>query len=593
MDTKGRNVIIDFTEKEESTYKPPGELAKLKVMGDVKVINPSESNRLWNTVLFLKGLEMVMADIAADMKIGEISPKAQWSKPYEVKNEEIQTKTSLKITEKIDTYYEKGTEINWALVKDHQMPTSFTISLENTTNSTITKIKLVKNLPEIFGSPLIDPPAQGDLEFNEGTRTITWKDFSLVPGGVQSIVIRVGFCPTQTEPIPTGNIEVDYIVPGLIRSKLTGTVNSQAEVMFAIDQAESLEPGEWECTAEFDNMSDFLVELKTVRVEQVTENRKELVLEESPHNKIAPDSSWSKDFTVKSGVVPKFASVHEFIVVPVINTKIIGHILYEAGVLPVAAISSEKIIDPPAVRAYTKTPMNISLIVTNAGSAILNELVLRDVIPRDHKPPELNDITVSIGDQELRSGIIRELDPKDQNPEIAHNLVVKIENLASAGGFRPEDQILVSYPLQSWEPKPKEEYPCPLDVTANVSPPGPPVKIPKIETKIEVQYVRRRISAKKGQTPGAEPGEYIIPIVFENKGEVLIENITIMDIIPSNFNLLDWNPKEFKPDTQDAPKGIKLTWKIPKADPGEKIKFSYTIKGSGEYTREELEVVVG
>ncbi len=594
MEEKGKNVIIEFTEKEESIYKPPGDLAKLTVTGEVKVVNPSNAHRLWNIVLSLHGLEMLTSDLSPETKIGELNPNSEWGAHYEVKSEEIPTTTSLKITERIDTYYEKGVEVNWALVKDHQMPVSFTISLENTTSNQITDIKLVKQLPDFFGNPIIDPPDQGNARFDESSRTIIWEDFNLVPGGVQSLIIRVGFKPDKTEPYPTGNIEVNYLVPDLIRSKLTGTVTSQSDSMFSIDQGESLdEPGEWECTAEFENSSDFLVELKRVQVAQVTEARKDVVVEETPNVQLSPDSTWSKDFTVKSSVVPKFSSVHEFNVVPKIVNKIIGHLTYESGVLPVAAIESEKIIDPPAVSAYTKTPINISLILTNIGSAVLDEVLFRDTIPRDHMPPELTDVIVTIGEEEIRSGVIRELDPNDKNPETQHTLLVKVENLASMGGFQPNEQIMVSYPLKSWDPKPKVEYLCPLEVSANVNPPGPPVKIPLLQKQIEVKYVRRRISAKKGQRPGAEPGEYIIPIVFENKGEVLIENITIKDIVPANFTLLDWNPKEFKPETQDIAKGTQLIWKIDKAEPGEKIKFSYTIKGSGEYEREELEVLVG
>ncbi|NVM54639.1 MAG: hypothetical protein HWN66_13120 [Candidatus Helarchaeota archaeon] len=594
MDEEGKNIIIDFTEKEESVYQPPGELRDLKVTGDANVNNPSGAHRLWNIVLNLKGLETVISELGDEMKVGELNPNASWSRPYEVKSGEIQTKTLLKLTEIIDTYYEKGVEVNWALVKNHQMPVSFTISVENTSENKITNIKLVKDLPGAFGSPLIDSPAQGDAGFDEESRKIIWDGFELVPGGVQSLVIRVGFRPDQVEPYGTGNIEVDYIVPGVTRSKLIGTTAALSDSMFAIDQGESLEePGEWECTAEFENMSNFNVELKIVKVEQVLEARKDVVVEEAPSVQIAPNNSWTKDFKVKSGVVPKFTNVHEYLVVPRITSKVVGHITYDAGALPVLNIECEKVIDPPAVTAYTKTPMTISLIVTNAGSAIVNEVVYRDVIPADHKPPELNEVSVFIGDEELRTGIIREMDPNDTNPETIHTLIMKVEDLAVSGGLQPNEQLLVRYPLNAWDPKPKVEYNCPLDVTANVSPPGPPDKIPTIASKVEVKYVRRRIRAYKGQTPGSEAGEYIIPIVFENKGEVLIENITLKDIIPTNFSLLDWTPSEFKPETAEVDKGTQLVWKIEQAVPGEKIKFSYTIKGTGDYEREELEVIVG
>jgi hypothetical protein len=594
MSEQGKNIIIDFTEKEESIYKPPGKLEQLKVTGEASVINLSDKHRLWNILLSLKGLSVVKSELTDQTKVGEINAKAKWAKSYEVKNEEIQTKTLLKLTEIIDCYYEKPTVINWALVKDHQMPVSFTISLENTADeATVSKIKLIKNLPKELGDPIIDPPAQGDVRFDQASRNIIWEGFNLVPGGIQSLIVRVGFKPTRIEPYNSGNIEVHYVVPEKTRSRMTGTTNALSDSMFAIDQGECLDtPGEWECTAEFENSSDFDVELKKAKVLMTSEGRKDTVLEESLSKIVTPNTSWKKDFKVKSKIVPKFSNIHEFNVVPKVTSKVIGHIVYQAGVLPVAHITAEKIIDPPTVSAYTKTPMKVSLVLTNAGSAVLDEIDFHDVIPADFQPPELNEVTASIGEEELRGGILREMEPNDANPETSHALIVQIGQLAQAGGLQPGEQLLITYPLTAWEPKPNTEYRCPLNISANVDPPGPPTKIPTIESQVEVKYVRRRIRAIKGQTPGAEPGEYIIPIVFENKGEVLIENITIKDIIPSNFQLLDYQPKGMKPEIEENERGTKLTWKLDKCDPGEKYEFSYTIKGSGEYEREELEVIV-
>ena len=69
--------------------------------------------------------------------------------------------------------------------------------------------------------------------------------------------------------------------------------------------------------------------------------------------------------------------------------------------------------------------------------------------------------------------------------------------------------------------------------------------------------------------------------------------LTLKDIIPPNFSLLDWNPKDMTPMTTETVQGTVLAWKIDSAEPGQRIKFSYTIKGTGEYEREELEVIVG
>ena len=85
--------------------------------------------------------------------------------------------------------------------------------------------------------------------------------------------------------------------------------------------------------------------------------------------------------------------------------------------IPVYKIEYTKEFDPPAVNSFDKTPVEVTIEVTNAGTANLNEVTIEDNLPDDVMPPTSEHITVWIKGEEYTGAYDFAIDPEDQDPE--------------------------------------------------------------------------------------------------------------------------------------------------------------------------------
>jgi len=583
----GKKIIIDFTEMEETELSGKGELEKISISGVLTVKNPSSTNRVWNSSLFLEGLNSVSLK-DNEIKIGEINAGDSKKFEYNVLEKEVVHKPLIELNQEIDTYYEKGEDINWNFVLGHRMPTSFTIKLTNNSGVDATA-NLIKKIPEYFGKPLIDSPPTGSAEYKEDLHEIHWTEVVVPKGDTIGLHFRVGATPDKTDLHEDGAIEVNYKIKDTIRSLLDGKVWGLSDNLYAIDN-EEISEHTWGCTIEFQNLSDFRVKLTNVKVAQVKETTKVTVLDDNPNIELEPQASWTKEFEVESAGMPKFSKLNNFSVLYEVHKTLIGHILRKSGVIPVAAIECEKILEPKNVNAHAKTEIKVKVITKNIGTASLFKIKVEDVIPASFKPPSLDLVKTSIRGEQLRQGVILEIEPNDEEPAVEHKLTVSIPNLTDlTNPLNTNEEVIVEYPLTAWDPRPGD-YLCPLESTFNVIPPGPPVKAGVPEIKIIAKTVRRKYRAYKSVTPGSEEGEYVIPIVFANKGEIPVQKVTIKDVIPISFTLVKSEPEDLEPAIKETENGTELTWKISDIAPGQQVQLKYIIKGTGEYESLDPEI---
>ncbi|MFX1450052.1 MAG: hypothetical protein ACFFCM_04355 [Promethearchaeota archaeon] len=583
----GKKIIIDFTEKIETDLSGKGDLESISMIGLVSVKNPSSSHRIWNSSVLLEGINSVSLT-ENEIKTGEINAGDTKTFEYKLNTTEVVQKPLIELSETIDTYYEKGEEVNWNYVLNHRMPTNFSIKLSNNATSQA-KVNLIKNIPDYFDTPHIDTPSAGVTEYKESAHEVHWTEITIPAGDSVILNIRLGATPDNTDLHESGKIEVEYEIQNVIRSSLNGKILGLSDNLFAIDN-EEVSQNNWACSVEFQNLSDFQVVLNNAKVSQIKEATKEIVLEENPEIKLNPQVSWTKDFNVASVGIPKFSKTNTFSVLYEVKKKIIGKIIKKTDDIPVAAIKCEKILEPDTVNAHAKTNMQVKSRTKNMGTAALFEIKVEDTIPASFKPPSLDLIRTLVRGTELRQGVILEMSPNDEDPAVQHMLTVSIPNLSNiTNPLNPGDELSVEYPIIGWDPSPGD-YPCPLTSELNVIPQGPSVKAGVPEIKITAKTVRRKYRAYKSVTPGAEEGQYVIPIVFANKGEVPVEKVTIKDLIPSNFTFISSQPEELKPETTDVEGGIKITWKLSDITPGQQIEVKYTIKGTGEYESQDPEI---
>ncbi|NHI94071.1 MAG: hypothetical protein EAX96_16395 [Candidatus Lokiarchaeota archaeon] len=583
-------VILEIVEKEETKLSGKGIQENIDITGNFSVINPSKTNRIWNAVRVIKGIETTnIADV--EEKIGEIKPEGKNIISYKIQEQDVSYKPLIELTEIIDTYFEKGDETNWNFVLNKRSPTKFVLKLKNNSKEPTSKVNLKKIIPEVYDSPVIESTSSGNANYDESSRTVHWTDVSIAPGGEQILSFRAGANPLTTEPSSAGAIDVDYQIENVQRSKLVPSLQSVAESIFALEKSESMDKqGEWECTVEFENTSDFEVTLNQVMVQHKKETTLETILEENPSVVLPPKHNWSKDFLVKSSSPPKFTKTNKFKVDTQIVKRVIGHISKTADIIPVSAIDARKIVTPQEINAHAKTDINVEILIKNSGSSPLSAINIIDTIPNGFKPPSLDQIDVFIRSSKVSQGVLLELEPNNDDPKMQHQLTIEIPDITkNTSVLAPNDDFIVRYPLIAWDPSPNN-YPCPLEANFNVKPPGPPVKSTIPDLKFIAKQVRRRYRAFKQVRPGGEEGEFVINVVFQNKGEVPVQKCKIAEKIPQNFVLVNWSPEEIKPESTDIDEGTKITWNLTNVGAGAEVTLTYTIKGTGDYEEEDPEV---
>ncbi|MBD3226910.1 MAG: hypothetical protein GF329_01880 [Candidatus Lokiarchaeota archaeon] len=589
MEEEKNEIIIKLTENESSTINNHDQVEAINLTGEISVINPTNS-RTWNTKLTLSGKDSTNLE-KNEYQIGEVKANDHWLKSYSMAEDYIKEPV-LSVSEIVDTYYEDDAQ-NWAGIVNRRMPIAFNIVIKNNlAEQKIKDIVIKKQLPNYFSEPILEENVPGSLSYNSDSREIIWKIPNIDPNETQKAIIRSAFTPNDAKLHGSGAITATYTAD-IIRTDLSGEITAKTDHFFAVDIGESMDtPGSWECLAEFENSSALNTTLKIVKIHHSKENIKELIIEENPDTEVSVNNSWTKDFMVKSEGLPKFQKDYDFTVNYVIVEELNGQTTRKENKIPIIAAEITKELKPPQVPAYAKNPVKVDLILENTGTAALNEIHLKDVVPADFKPPEKGTVEFFIDGKEILENITYNVEPDNDNPEVKHVIDINLSNLNKIGGFKPGNQLNVKYTMDAWNPQPKVKHECPLEADANVAPPGPAANLDTFDLEIGVKYVRRRIRALKQVQPLGEEGHYKIPVIFQNKGEVELENVVLKDIIPSNFELMNWEPEDIKPEIKEVEGGTSLIWRFAKVEANERLNLSYTIKGSGEYEAPELEYEV-
>ncbi|MHA1608201.1 MAG: hypothetical protein ACTSWP_11855 [Candidatus Freyarchaeota archaeon] len=582
---------MDLTENVSCTLTGDNEVKEISAKGVLTIKNLSSKNKLWSCELHLKGASSTSLK-EETYNVGEVPAGGTWSLEYDIPVED----TILRLKETVDTFSQNDV-VNWAVALNKVMPIRCTITLTNPSDLFVKDVEVRKKIPKGFGDPSIEPPQTGTAEYLADVREVVWKDFELAPGAEATLNINVQMKTDAVQPVGAGEIKVTYHVEGKTRSALEPDLFCISDLRFGVEPAESpTKPNTWDCTLEFLNTSDFIELLLNVESYLVSDGKRQ-VASITPNVELLPNQSWSYTFQVESPDVPVFETNFDYRVAYEVVRNTYTTIVKEDTVLPVMHVTAEKTFTPSEVDAYDKTPITTTIKVFNMGSADLDAISIIDTIPEDFKPPTTDRIKVFIGEQELAEGVDALLEPPSGDPSQPKTLKIIISGLGKIGGFRPGQTLRVTYPMVAWGPKPQGKYLAPLKVSCNINPPGLEAEFLELEEAppaIGIKYARRAVKIfKEAVTPGAEKNQYVVPLVLVNSGEVNIENVTVKDFVPPGFKLVSWKPEELQPKVSETSEGTMLSWVFARVEPGQEIKFSYVIEGSGRYIRREPQVSIG
>ncbi|TFG28680.1 DUF11 domain-containing protein [Candidatus Thorarchaeota archaeon] len=586
-----KNVTIDLEESEKTRLGGTSELESIEVAGKLSVKNVSERSRIWNVKVHL-GDSRDSTDIATEsLSGGEVDVGGTWESKYGVTVEA----PIVTLSEVYDTCGTVETEEpHWAYVASKDNPVKITITIKNETDGEIDSIILNKTIPPELSNIRIISSKSGTAEFDEGTRQVVWKGFVVYPHEETNLVIGATGQVHDKEPKSAGEIVLTYKGEGQQRSVLDPDLTALTEFLMGIETAET-EPNQWECTLECSNESDMIVRLDKAEVYLTPEGggEKQKMIDAAPSIELSPNQEWSASFEVASKETPKCTQEILYTPVRVITKRVLGTIEKTPQIIPVYKIDYIKEFDPPAVNSFDKTPVEVTIEVTNAGTAKLNEVFVEDNLPDDIMPPTSEHITVWIRGEEYTGEYEFVIDPEDQNPEKPHKITFRIENLRdSIGELEPGESVKINYAVMAWRNRPEKEYPSPIACTANTYPAGIPAEVasPEDGHKLGVIYKKRAISTKKAINKGADAGEYEVVLVVSNNGEVTAENIEMTDWIPSGFEYIGTDPEDDQPDVVGIADGTNMVWKWARMNPGDKKKMRVTVQGEGEYERREPQV---
>ncbi|MHA2352132.1 MAG: hypothetical protein ACXABX_03325 [Candidatus Thorarchaeota archaeon] len=586
-----KKVVVDLEESEKVELGELSELTSVDASGVLSVNNVSERSRIWNVKVIL-GETRDSTDIEDDtLTGGEIDVGGKWETNYGV----AVGAPILTFKEVFDTCGTiKTEEPHWAYVSGKENPVKITLTVTNETDGELDNIILNKTIPPELTNIEIVSAKSGTAEYDEGTKQVVWKDFVIYPHESSSLEISAIGLVEDTEPRKAGSIVITYRGEDQQRSVLDPELNALTEFLTGIETAET-EPNQWECTLECSNESDLIVRLDKADVYLTPEDggEKQKMIEETPGIELEPDQEWTSSFEVESKSTPKCTQDLAYTPARTITKRVLGTIEKESQEIPVYSIDYSKEFDPPAVSSFDKTPVEVTIEVTNNGSANLSEITIEDNLPDDVMPPTTEHITVWIRDAEYTGPYEFLIDPEDQDPEKPHKLTFRVENLRdSVGELEPGESLKINYAIMAWRNRPEKEYPSPVTCTANTEPAGIPavMESPDDGHKLGVIYKKRAISTKKAINKGAGAGEYIVVLVVANNGEVTAENIQVTDWIPAGFEYVSTEPEDEAPEVAAVTDGATMVWTWTRMNPGDKKKIRVTVQGEGEYERREPEV---
>ena len=586
----GKRIIVDFSEKEECVLGPANDVTFYDGTAVLTLENPCTSESLWNN-----NIELTQTEGTDDLRAGnylavDLDAGNEWKKPYKL----LSSSPILQIKEQIDTDFQGEGEptdfTRHALIFGEETSTLFKITITNRHQKPINKVILTKEMlgPYEF-PPRLLVPYVGEVEFGVDTKTISWTLTNLESEQPTTLSIIATGTPNNVESVETGMIEATYEVLGSNMVNIQPLVRSLCDVFFFVETAESDEPGQWHCTAEFEGNNELLTILETVQV-LIDGNT---VFTDSPNEGLPAKGTWSADFQVQGEKPPIFQKEMSYHIPWIVKRSISSHIKKRADLTPIIKTMTAKTFDPPIVNTYARTLVNVDARVTNAGSAAIDKLVFYDTIPEYFKIAEDSSPQVFLGEENVTQ--LATVEPTDPVAKLEEDKSLKVtitELVDRYGGFKPEQTMSLRYTMEAAKPIPGRRYLAPLESEAFASPPSVVPAISNASTtrgppEIELKYEKRAIGVGKAvrKTPD---GRFQVQIRVKNNGGVPLESIMVKDCVPSDFECFDIEPKTI--DTSERLEGDlkSITWHIHRLDSEDSLTLKFKVKGKpGEFVQKE------
>ncbi len=577
---------IRIEEQIDIKLKNDGEVNESSISGTILVVNKGTRNRIWDIDLLFSDTENT------DLKekkfhILDLDPQEEWPLDYKVDAKEIEA--PLKIIEDIDVTPDKE-EKSRTFVLDQEHEPLFAITVENTSESVISNIEVIKTTPEIFRDTKIKSEGVGKAD--KKSEEILWKIDELEVGQSTTLEFTTKITPDGSEPINSGQIVVNYSLPASTYSGIdVEHVDGYSDNIYYVDRDErDEEPDVWDCKFIFKNKSEFPLKLLDVDLRAGDFNTEEKVVDLGPELDpdviVSPGGEWiSKSWEIKSEDVPVFGRNVEFTVVGDVINSLSATVTIEPALMSVLTLTGTKEFSQTEIQSYRETELEALTTVTTSGRAPVDKFHIEDEIPRHFEVPDTEQVKITVNGKELDSGRMTFSFDPSEDPESQRKMIIEVEEvLDQVGVLEDESTIKIEYPIKAVNPVEGEEVQAGILFQA-ITQDGSEIELliesPKEE--IVVVHIRRRTTEGRVIQQGSTKGQYTVILIHKNRGDAPEVKKVFEELIPDNFKLVSANP-----DAKES--GNKLTWTFDSIEPDQESEIEFTIEGSGDYRARDAQI---
>lgn len=490
---------------------------------------------------------------------------------------------------------------------DKENTVTFAIALLSKFEKPIRDIKIAKNIPSEFSNTMIQDTTVGMAEL-EGDQII-WTIDELEPDTTALLKFTCEIFVSTIDPVKTGTIVMTYQALSSFTAMDISKFDAYTRNRFYVDILErDAEPGVWDCKLVFENSSEFILELFNADVYTPDDEANKLIdIDPNDVPKLPAGAQWhSVGWVHENDDYPSFRKKLEFRVVPDFQTLVDGTINISDVELAIASITgrvtyalAEGVEEPEpleeeeteeeavVVRVPTYKERDVFATVTleNNGSAALNELTIKQqFFTEEFSAPATEEITMMIDGAEVELS--------EEAVSIEENILsVSLSELkdSDAGEIQPDSILKLKYPIHCMNPAQDARFESEVMYTANTYPLSSELEFTPVVPIIEAVHIRRKFRIGKEVIPIGDLGQYQIILTAENVGNMPLQNLTLLDKVPDNF---EYGSYSQEPEITDEVGSDTLKWFIEEIAEGERLEISYEITGSGDYNPSDAQLAL-
>ena len=578
----------------------------LTAKGKVEIINNGRNDRIWAIDAILENVDAVTfeadeeqgtAVFGNSFSLKELDPQSSKFVPFEF---EVET-PKLQVTENFYDLEYADLEAPPVFSRGEETGMKFSISVENNYDWALSEVTLKKYISDQSASASDYETEQGNINLDSDSdgRFVNWEIGDLPANSTVKAtwVVKVTLPEGEEEPFMAGDTKVTYkgketSLSGLNLDTITGS-SSVFQFISRTEQEES--PGDFDCSFELENTSEFEMDLKEVRIYEGPLDEGNVRLEwlgkdfPEEERSIDPGETFSLDpwtITVDDdGVIPQFGRELDLSVKYLFDADVIAECVLPSYALQFIAMEVTKSYEPTVIPSFRRTEVLSEQVVKSIGNTDIMYLQLTESIPTGFEAPTQDQVEI------LKGGNL--LDQFSYEAS-ADSVVITLEHMEETeiGALAEGEELIVKYPLYATA-KPEEEFSGQVTALANVYPEVKPIQKEAEAGPITVIHERRKLKIGKGvsSTSSEDSNEYEVRLRGVNDGTATITNVEITDFLPAGFELVgdthEDPPVGFE-EHSSVNNGRAMKWIFSEVAPDQKVEIHFKIRASGEYEPKEV-----